>query len=45
MDINETIGNGRQLTEKLVGILTKLLASQLLDALNYQSWLLIDAKT
>ena len=31
--------------KKIVGIPTKPLISQLLDALNYQTWLLIDAKT
>ena len=31
--------------KKIVGISSKLLISQLLDALSYQTWLLIDAKT
>ena len=45
MDINENIGNNRQFKNSLVGIPTKVLILQLLDALNYQTRLLIDAKT
>ena len=44
MDINEHIGNNRQITEKIVGIHIKLLTSQL-GALNYYIWVIIDAKT
>ena len=41
MDFNEHLGHNRPIAEKIVGIPTILLKSQLL---NYQTWILIDAK-
>ena len=45
MIIKENIRNHRKITEKLRGIPTKLLISQLLIATEYQTWLRNNAKT
>ena len=45
MNINENIGDYRKNAEKLRGYTYKITRSQLLVALNCQTWFKIDAKT